>query len=70
MFLNPLPIGNVVLSLGISFRLYAVNKMLDFLIQQTYRPMYTEERPVQSHVREILILKELSMAVEELFPIS
>jgi hypothetical protein len=45
------------------------NKMLDFLIQQTYRPMYTEERPVQSLVREARIVRELSMALETLFPI-
>ena len=48
----------------------AINKMLDFLIQQTYRPMYTEERPVQSPVRGARILRELSMALETLFPIS
>jgi hypothetical protein len=50
--------------------IHAVNKMLDFLIQQTYRPMYTEERPVQSRVRGVRILKELSTALEGLFPMS
>ena len=50
--------------------IHAVNKMLDFLTQQTYRPMYTEERPVQSRVRGVRILKELSTTLEGLFPMS